>query len=333
MPWNQISGQPVAVRLLRNSLQSGRVAHAYLFHGPEGTGKRQAALNLAKALNCLAGGSLHAPSDDACGKCLSCRKIDEGNHPDVHLVVPDGAYHRIEAMRKLQKAVWLRPNEGRSHVILLEDADRLRDEAANNLLKILEEPPGPAVFVLLTSNPTALLPTITSRCQPVSFAPLPESIIVEHLTGQAGQEPEQARFLAALSGGSLGRALELAQSKDLARLRDQAHRLADEISNLDPIRILELAEALDKQKQELPKLLDLLALEMRDRIHGAHQEAPWPSPEGKPAREGLVHQGLEPYLTAVEAVERTRLYLSKNANTRLCLETLFFKLSRQSSRQ
>lgn len=332
MSWDQIAGQPVAVRLLKNSLRTGRVAHAYLFHGPEGTGKRKAALNLAKALNCQSGARPGIPgnspvpgsADDACEKCLSCRKIEGGNHPDVHLVAPAGAYHRIEAMRELQKSVWLRPNEGRYHIILLEEADRLRDEAANSLLKILEEPPGLAVFILLTSNPAALLPTITSRCQPVSFRPLPEAVVVEHLVSQSGQDPEKAKMLAALAGGSLGRALELAQSKDLARLKDEADRLANEIWNLDAVRIMELAEALDKRKQEIPTLLDFLALEIRDRILGAHRESPGALGHAPPGN-------LDKYLAAVEAIEGTRLNLSKNANPRLSLEALFFKVAKQST--
>jgi DNA polymerase-3 subunit delta' len=149
---------------------------------------------------------------------------------------------------------------------------------------------------------------------------------VEHLAGRADQAPEQARLLAALSGGSLGRAIELAQSKDLARLRAQAQLLADEIWSLDALGILEKAEALDKQKQEMPRLLDLLALEMRDRIHRAQEGAPRPGSEVKPARESPGTRGLNSYLTAVEAIERTRLNLSKNANARLSLEALLFRL-------
>lgn len=170
MSWSAIVGQPMAVRLLRQAITFNKVAHAYLFVGPQGVGKRLTAMELAKSLNCL------SPRSDgsACDSCVSCRKIaaEPPTHPDLVVVMPDGRFIKTDQMRELQSEMYARPTEGRARVAIIDGAERLNAEAGNRVLKLLEEPPPFAVFVLLTHNLAGVLPTIVSRCQIVNFPPL-----------------------------------------------------------------------------------------------------------------------------------------------------------------
>ena len=169
MSWSTIHGQEYAVSVLRSHLASGRVPPAYLFIGPEGVGKRMAAMTWARALNCE-----HGAAQVCAGTpCRSCKKIESGAHPDVHVLEPEGASAsiRIDAVQTLLEQVALSPFFGRSHVVVIDGADRLTDDAANCLLKTLEEPTARTRFALLTSQPTRCLPTIVSRCQQIRFHP------------------------------------------------------------------------------------------------------------------------------------------------------------------
>lgn len=150
---------------LRSSIVRGRLAHAYLFSGPTGSGKKETAKTLAKILNCELKGA------DSCGLCSSCKKIENNSHPDVRWILPGGDSDsiKIEDIRNLQREISMKPYEGRYKVYTIIDADTMTEEAANCLLKTLEEPPGDALLILTSSNIKMLLSTIVSRCQVVKF--------------------------------------------------------------------------------------------------------------------------------------------------------------------
>jgi len=158
--------QPAVAQLLQRSLKRGRLAHAYMFVGDRGSGKEDVARELAKAVNCTAG------TGDACDECLSCRKIESGNHPDVQWIRPESKSRRItiDQIRDLMKSIYLKPNEGRMKVMVLVDAECLQQEAANAFLKTLEEPAANSTLLLLVSSPEQLLETILSRCLRIQFA-------------------------------------------------------------------------------------------------------------------------------------------------------------------
>ncbi|MBM4321139.1 MAG: DNA polymerase III subunit delta', partial [Deltaproteobacteria bacterium] len=186
-----IQGQDAAVAKLRRALREGRVPHAYLFCGPIGVGKERTALVLAQALQC------RKLPDDGCGRCEPCRKVAGARHPDVAVVrVPEGRSRvLIEQMRELQQCLAFRPYEGRNRVIVFPDAEVMTEEAANSLLKTLEEPPEQTHFVLTSSQPQNLLDTIRSRCQQVRFAPLSRAEVGRRLIME--QVDEQLAFTAA----------------------------------------------------------------------------------------------------------------------------------------
>src|SRR5574337_1191110 len=219
MPFSEIIGQERALDPLRAALARGALHHAYLFAGPPCVGKGTAARLLAQAANCEAG-------QDPCGRCLPCRKIARGVHPDVVAVAEERTMARagaweprggrspsrdivVDQIREVvDRRLSLRRLEARRRFVLLDPADAMNPQAQNALLKTLEEPPEDTTLVLVAAAADALLPTVRSRCLRVTFRPLPAALVEERLRA-AGHAPEAARLAAHLSGGSLGKALVL----------------------------------------------------------------------------------------------------------------------------
>lgn len=155
----EASGRLHVVQTLRAAMSKGLGGHAYLFYGPAGIGKKKLAGSIAQALNCL-----QFP-EGPCETCLSCQKVVRRSHPDVHWIAPEGKAIRIEQVRQVVKAAALQPLEGRRQIFILDAAQGLTPEAANSLLKTLEEPPAPVIFILLAEKPGLLPATVVSRCQ------------------------------------------------------------------------------------------------------------------------------------------------------------------------
>jgi len=206
MAWTAIRGQPLALQMLQAHLQQGCVAPSYLFVGPEGVGKRLVAFELAKALNCECGTS------DPCDQCGQCQRIARRVHPDLHELIPQGPSESIkmDQVRELLGRTALRPYMGRSCVVIIDGAERLGEEAANSLLKILEEPPCQTRFILITAKPFDCLPTIVSRCRVIHFQRLSVSVVEDLLMQVEDCDPQTAHTVSRLAQGSSSRAIELA---------------------------------------------------------------------------------------------------------------------------
>jgi DNA polymerase-3 subunit delta' len=238
-----IVGQEMAVALLTRALEQG-ASHAYLFSGPPGVGKTEAALAFAAGLVCAEGG---------CGKCDTCRRVLEGLHPDVRTVAPEGNFIRLSQIagdeRGEEKGVILdaalRPYEvdSRSKVFIVLEAESFTSEAANAFLKTLEEPPGHVHFILVTEHPERMLPTIVSRCQVVEFSSVPTPVIMGDLATRFGLPPAEAALLARVAGGDLTYARELAGSENARRQRDHLLDLARDLPSAD---LLDTEVALDE---------------------------------------------------------------------------------------
>ncbi len=204
MPFAGILGHSRPLGLLAGSIARGTLPPSLLFAGPEGVGKRLAAQAVAEALNCLS-----PRGRDACGSCSACRRIARGSHPDVLAIEPpEVGSTKIEVVRPAIAAAAYRPFEGRCRVVIVNEADRLTEDAANALLKSLEEPPGGTVFILVTARPEVLLPTIRSRCSQLRFGRLSASDVARFLIERQGMEAEEAHAVAAVADGSPGRALD-----------------------------------------------------------------------------------------------------------------------------
>lgn len=264
MNWEDVRGQAAAVRMLRGTLASGRIAHAYLFTGPRGVGKTTAAGVFVAGLLCEG----PKASGEPCGRCDPCRQA-VWRHPDVHKVEPEGDVIRIEQVRQVQRQAALRPARGRWQIFMIEPAEAAGEAAQNALLKVLEEPPGSTVFILIAHQLTPLLPTVLSRCVPVRFGRLSTEVAAGILR-ERFDYGEAAELGAALGDGSIWQATRWPPEELKAR-RDQAVALWDTLWSGGPAVALEQAQSWHDRRDELLETLDLLQLWLRDVLVCRHR--------------------------------------------------------------
>ena len=222
MPFADIIGHERAKTLLQTAIARDRLAHAYLLHGTDRIGKRLLAIRFAQALLC--DGAVSPAGTDGCGGCRSCRQVDAQTHPDFSVIRPDAEQAnpqiKIEQIREIEQLLIYRPLIGDRKICVIDDADRMTIGAANALLKTLEEPPDHSLFLLITSRASALPVTIRSRCQALRLTPPARTQIEAAVILRRNLPPPEARFVAVLSDGQLGRALELDLDEEKARQRE-----------------------------------------------------------------------------------------------------------------
>lgn len=260
MTFDDIIGHDGPVSILRRALSYNTLAHAYLFSGEAGIGKKMTALALACAVNCL-----DPLPDNACGRCVSCRKTLSLNHPDVHIIVPDGEEIKIGQVRDAQAVLSLKPFEGRRKVLIIDGAEAMNPAAANAFLKTLEEPAGDSLIILISSMPAALLDTIRSRCQLLQFRPLPRRVLQGVLAERRGLGREDAVFAASLAQGSLGRGLAIDIEEEKS-LRADALELWTRVPGMGVGEIMAEAEAISKDRGQLKRFFEISMELLRDAI-------------------------------------------------------------------
>jgi DNA polymerase-3 subunit delta' len=271
MPFSTLIGNDRIKKLLQRAVTEGRIGQSLLMAGPRGVGKYQFAVALAQALNCE-----KVKMGEACGDCVPCRKIAHSEHADVRTILRESQdpsfkkdtrsqFIKIDQVRDMAQQAQFRPYEGRRRVFIIDDAEWLRHEAANSLLKTLEEPPETSLVILITAKPFSLLDTIRSRCLMLSFAPLNAAEIEQHLRTM-GKSSDEVRLRSRLACGSIGRAIEI----DLPEYREMRNVLMELVEALafsgDSIRLLSAAEYLGRklEKDEFEKHLDALMVLLAD---------------------------------------------------------------------
>jgi DNA polymerase-3 subunit delta' len=261
MGFQQISGQDRAKALLQNALATSKIAHAYLFAGPSGSGRREMAQAFAQAIFCERGGN------DACGECLECRKVEHGNHPDLHVITPDGATVKIEQIRALQRELSYRSVAAGYKVYIIEGAETMTVQAGNSLLKFLEEPPSPVVAILLSPSAQAVLPTILSRTQLVAFGQGDREALENALAAE-GKPPLLARAAVNLASG-LNASRKLVEENWFAEIRNVVIQLGRENPTRFTASLLHAQQQVFKTElsEHVEILLQLLALWYRDMIY------------------------------------------------------------------
>jgi DNA polymerase-3 subunit delta' len=260
MAFKDVAGNKGIKKVLRLALERGRVPNSLIFGGPEGVGKRTMALTLAKALNC------QTLTIDACDECASCRAIDAGAHPDVMTLAIEVQKLKVEQTELIKQTAYLRPMTGRARVFIVDDAKAMSAEAANSLLKVLEEPPSFTHIFLLTDSPHLLLPTIRSRCRMLAFSPIGREEIEQALLDR-DFSPEQAGLLALLVDGNLDRAREL-EWDEVVTLRASAWDLFESLSSTDRAsQFLERFGTVPKAVvEEFGEVLEVFASFARDML-------------------------------------------------------------------
>lgn len=304
-----------AKRFLKQLVKTGNMPHALLLSGMPGIGKAAVAREFTKLLNCL------DPRDlDCCDRCASCRKLDGGHHPDLIWVKSEGAYIKINQIRELKERLQYRPFEGRCRSVVIQDAQNLRDEAGNALLKLLEEPPRHNIIILLVLEPQMLLPTIVSRCCHLRFQPLDDDWIEKHLVHTHKIPPLQAREVTRLAEGSLERAHSLAEGTLLEHWKE----LLGKVGNLKELPMVDFFSFVNQWAQkgeDLEQDLECIKLWVRDLVFSRLMIDYRPTLEmdsklRSPARGAPVESLFELY----DQIERGIQHLRQNANKQLTLE-------------
>ena len=320
MPLSDIIGHDRTISVLRRSLQLGKTAHAYIFDGPSGCGKKKTALSLIQGLFCS------AADDDACGICVSCRKVATENHPDIHMVEPSTGKRdiTIQQLRDAQRLLAMRPYEAQRSACVIDPADRMNTNSANSFLKTLEEPPGNAIIILITENADSLLPTIRSRCRMIHFAPLAQDH-VRVLLERNGMSPENAALLAPLSDGSVSRAIGL----DNGALSLRREKLLKRISALSLDRvatIFDASEELSNGRDETLESLGMLLSFARDMFQLAVGNGDRIDMAISPELETLTSRlKLKGTIQLAEDTMETYRTVQRNANAKLALDNLFIR--------
>ncbi len=319
-----IIGHSRQKELLQKSLDRNRVASAYLFCGPAGVGKRLLALEFLKFFFC--------ERKKGCGECVNCKKMEQGNHPDLLFLAAEEGTIRIDEVRLIQKHLKYHPLEAPRKVCLIDDAERMTPAAQSAFLKTLEEPSDSTLFILVSSQPEALLPTIRSRCQDVLFGRLPRDGMVRYLIQHQGLEEMEARLLAAIADGSLARALKEGKElkgQDRRQLLEAVAALPPATDNVLPLFLL--SRRLAERKEAKEANLELLQLFFRDILFVL---------EGRSAAD-LINVDLAELvrgrarretsasvLAKLEALQDAVRALEGNANLQLCMDVLLMRLSR-----
>jgi DNA polymerase III subunit delta' len=317
----QIIGHERAVDRLERALQSNRLPHALLFTGPAGVGKTRLALELAKSLNCVG-------EDPPCGTCVHCHQIEVGTHPDVTVVEREDGKDsiRIEQVRELRDAASLRPFQGRRKVYVISGAESLTPQAADALLKTLEEPQPQLTLVLTATEDDALPATIVSRCRVVPLGPVEPARIAEGLV-ERGTGQADAERLARLARGSVGWALEASRQPKLVTQQVEMRTRLSGVLGLDLDARLKLAESLTADRKErgaVRRILEMQILLARDLLLLA-QGLPPRLVEGED-RDVLEAQArrlsLQQIHRYLRALERATERIDQNVDARLTLEAL-----------
>ncbi|HKA20326.1 MAG TPA: DNA polymerase III subunit delta' [Blastocatellia bacterium] len=335
MPFAALIGNERIKKLLQRAVSEARIGQSLLMAGPRGVGKYQFALALAQALNCE-----QPASGDACGQCIPCRKIARNEHADVRTILRESQdplikkesrsqFIKIEQTRLMSEQAQFRPYEGRRRVFILDDAEWLRREAANSLLKTLEEPPETSLIILITPKPFALIDTIRSRCLLLSFAPLTTSEIELHLLGLK-KTPDEARLRARLSGGSIGRAIEI----DLDEYREMRNILLELLESLAFSRssasLMGAAEYLGRkiEKDEFERHLEALTVLLGDLLRLKLREG-----EGSLTNEDVIERlqriagtvSEESIIRLADGIEDVFRDLPRNINRQLAMEAILIQ--------
>jgi len=321
MAFKDILGNSRVKKILRKALQKDKVPNSMLFCGPRGIGKRDMALVLAKAMNC------ERKEDDACEVCPSCKAINAGNFPDVIEISPEKEVIQIDQMRMLRKIAYLKPMMGKRRVFVVVDADKMKEEAANSLLKILEEPPLFSYIILVAHNPFLIMSTIKSRCQVLNFSPISKEDIGKILVDK-GYEEKKARIISLLVHGNLKQALSL-EWEEVQDKRTKTWQLFLSLLRKGKVALFLRNYATSQRalvRDEWEQILEMLSSFCRDSIlikeKGDRRLLMNPDYEEEIRKEGSL-MSLEGLMDCLTKIDYAIYGLEKNLNVNLLVSSFF----------
>jgi len=329
MSFNSVIGQKEAVEILEDEIEKDRISHAYLFSAKEGSGKSKLAFEFAKASFCEEAGV------DSCGSCINCRKMDHQNHPDFKTisVLEDKTAISIDQIRELKKEIAYKPYDSDHKIYMIEPAEKLTKQAANSLLKTLEEPPSFATIILLAEDSGKLLPTLVSRCQQIKLGSVSKPKIKELLL-EEGLDMQQADIVSSAAAGSPGKALAMSKIDNYFERRREIYDFLTKIQSKNTIEIFKITDKLcSLLKNDFP-CFDLLSDWYRDimMIKQDYLGAVINTDYLEELKELAAELSLQNIISNLELISQSQEYIERNIREKLSLEVLFFKL-RQSDQE
>jgi DNA polymerase-3 subunit delta' len=318
MSLEKIIGQDKVIKFLKVSIENNKLVNAYLFIGPEGVGKTLTAKEFAKLLNC------QNNNLNVCDNCNSCVKIEKEIHPDIHWIRKDrSGFIKIEHIRQLEKAINLRPFEAKTKVFVIEEAHIMTAQAANALLKTLEEPPGDSILILTTNSINKLFSTIVSRCQKIFFSVINVEKLKSILKSNYNIDGITSHFLSCFSEGRLGKALSINQRDILKKKNiviDSFISLNDTVENYFNLDL--------KNKQDIKYNLDILISWFRDILLlkcGIEITKLINADRDKDLRHFKDKYKVEELLEIIQQILNSYMMLEYNLNPKIFLEFLRLK--------
>ena len=262
MDFRHVVGHEDIITRFRSSIEAGKVSHAYILSGEEGSGRSSLAFCFAKTLQCEEGGT------DSCDNCTSCHQMDTGNHPDVIFVshAKPNLISVDEIREQVVNSMDIKPYSSRYKIFIIKDCEKMNDQAQNALLKTIEEPPEYGIIILITNNPDKLLPTIRSRCIEIATKPVREKDIKDYLTNTCGIDSERAEFAIEYAQGNLGKAISLATNEEYQGLINSVIELETHIFEMDMEEIVSYIKGAEHYKMSIEEYLDLMMMWYRDII-------------------------------------------------------------------
>lgn len=257
--FEQIIGHESIIQHLQNAIVSKKVSHAYIFNGEEGMGKKLLAAAFSKTLQCEEKGII------SCDRCKSCLQADSQNHPDILRVTHEKVSIGVDDIRTQVNAdILVKPYNSPYKIYIIDEADKMTEQAQNALLKTIEEPPEYAVILLLTSNVSVLLPTILSRCVVLHLKPVDKQTIKEFLMQQHHIPDYMAEVAAAFSGGNVGKAIKYASSEDFEQMKNNVLHILKYIDDMEIYEVISGLKVLTADKNNIMDYIDLMILWYRD---------------------------------------------------------------------
>ena len=323
--FSEIVGQEQIKEHMQAAIRDKKPFHAYLFQGEEGVGKEALARTFAAGLQCQS-----ESTDKPCKECVSCRQMESGNQPDVIWVTREKASLGVDEIREqLCNTMDIKPFSSPYKIYLVPEAEKMTEAAQNALLKTIEEPPEYGIVILMTSNISALLPTIQSRCLTMEFRPLSTAVVESYVKEHCQVPDYQARASAAFAQGNLGKAMRYAKSEDFIERKDHIISLLRHVEQMDLSEMLAVIKDLGTRKDEVRDYIDLMVLWYRDVLLFKatkdinqllfQDEASYISREAS-------HRSYEKIEEILQAFEKAKVRLRANVNFDITMELMLLAL-------
>lgn len=329
LDFNSIIGHEQIKEHLQTAIKQNKISHAYIINGEKGSGKKLTASVFAKTLLCENADSKEKDGQP-CGTCKSCMQTDSGNHPDLIRVTHEKISIGVDDIRlQVNNDIGIKPYSGPYKIYIIDDADKMTEQAQNALLKTIEEPPEYAVLILLTNNVSSLLPTILSRCVTLNLKTISVDLIKEYLMKNSNIPDYAAELSATFSQGNIGKAVRYATSEDFLTVKEEVLHLLKYIDDMEIYEIITAIKKLSEYKLEINDYIDLMILWYRDVLMFKVTNNPnllLYKEEYKYISKQASKRGYEGIENIIRAMDKAKIRLNANVNFDITMELMLLSL-------